>query len=69
MSQDRLGRCLDLLDEVSVVLIDDEDDELYDLVDDHLTEARGLIRNRLGCVQRLLWHQWKRRQLRLLTDG
>lgn len=30
MSQNRLARCLDLLDKVSAVLIDDEDDRLYD---------------------------------------
>lgn len=58
MSQDRLARCLDLLDEVSAVLIDDEDGELYDLVEDHLAQSRVLIRARLRTVERMAWRQW-----------
>ena len=68
MSQNRLGRALDLLDEVSAVLIDDEDDQLYDLVEDHLAQARILIRDRLLILQRLLLNQWTE-PVEVLTDG
>lgn len=58
MSQDRLGRCLDLLDKVSVVLIDDEDDRLYDQVEGHLAQSRTLIKARLRTVELMAWRRW-----------
>lgn len=58
MSQDRLARCLDLLYEVNVVLIDNEDAALYDQVEDHLVQARGLIIAQLRTVARMEWRRW-----------
>lgn len=58
MSQGRLARCLDLLDKVSAVLIDDEDDRLYDQVEGHLAQSRTLIKVRLRTVERMAWRRW-----------